>query len=88
MMTLLDARKKIGLQKVLVVDDQPDVREALRLLLKDAGYAIETAASPADALAASAGCDYDRRRRLAAAGSVARAAARRAHYRHDWLEHH
>jgi sigma-B regulation protein RsbU (phosphoserine phosphatase) len=48
-----------GLQKVLVVDDQPAVREALRLLLKGAGYASETAASPADALAASACRDYD-----------------------------
>ena len=42
------------LQKVLVVDDQPDVREALRLLLKGAGYAIETVASPGEALAAAA----------------------------------
>jgi phosphoserine phosphatase RsbU/P len=38
--------------KILVVDDQPDVREALRLLLKGAGFAIETAASPEEALAA------------------------------------
>ena len=28
---------------VLVADDQSDVREALRLLLKGEGYAIETA---------------------------------------------
>jgi len=42
------------LQKVLVVDDQPDVREALRLLLKGAGYAIETVATPGEALAAAA----------------------------------
>ncbi len=41
-------------QRVLVVDDQPDVREALRLLLKGAGYGIETVASPDDALAAAA----------------------------------
>jgi sigma-B regulation protein RsbU (phosphoserine phosphatase) len=41
-------------QKVLVVDDQPDVREALRLLLKGAGYAIEAVESPAEALAAAA----------------------------------
>jgi sigma-B regulation protein RsbU (phosphoserine phosphatase) len=45
--------------KILVVDDQPDVREALRLLLKGQGYAIETAASPDDALAAAAYGDYD-----------------------------
>jgi sigma-B regulation protein RsbU (phosphoserine phosphatase) len=46
--------KETDLQKVLVVDDQLDVREALRLLLKGAGYAIETVASPDDALAAVA----------------------------------
>ena len=36
---------------VLVVDDNPDVLEALRLLLKGAGYGVTTAASPASALA-------------------------------------
>jgi phosphoserine phosphatase RsbU/P len=45
--------------KVLVVDDQPDVREALRLLLKGAGFDIQTAASPADALTAAAHSRYD-----------------------------
>jgi len=50
--------KAADLQRVLVVDDQPDVREALRLLLKGAGYAIETVASPADALAAAASGGY------------------------------
>lgn len=49
----------LALQKVLVVDDQPDTREALRLLLKSAGYAIETAESPNDALAAAAYRDHD-----------------------------
>jgi len=58
-MTLEAVEKKAGLQKVLVVDDQPDVREALRLLLKGAGYAIETAESPNDALAAAAYRDHD-----------------------------
>ncbi len=33
--------------RVLVADDQPDVLEALRLLLKGEGFEIETAASPA-----------------------------------------
>jgi sigma-B regulation protein RsbU (phosphoserine phosphatase) len=46
-------------KKVLVVDDQPDVREALRLLLKGAGYAIETVASADVALAAAADVGYD-----------------------------
>ncbi len=58
-MILEAVEENIGLQKVLVVDDQPDVREALRILLKGAGYAIETAASPNDALAAAAYCDFD-----------------------------
>jgi phosphoserine phosphatase RsbU/P len=52
-------RKETKIQKVLVVDDQPDVREALRLLLKGAGYATETVASPEDALAASAYGGFD-----------------------------
>jgi sigma-B regulation protein RsbU (phosphoserine phosphatase) len=51
--------KETDLQRVLVVDDQPDVREALRLLLKGAGYAIETVASPDDALVAAAQGDYN-----------------------------
>ena len=37
---------------ILIADDQPDVLEALRLLLKGEGFAIETATSPALVLAA------------------------------------
>jgi DNA-binding NtrC family response regulator len=48
-----------GSPHVLVADDQPDVREALRLLLKGEGYAIETAASPAAVLAAVQANDFD-----------------------------
>jgi DNA-binding NtrC family response regulator len=44
---------------ILVADDQPDVREALRLLLKGEGYAIETAASPAAVLSAVQHADFD-----------------------------
>jgi len=46
-----------GVRKVLVVDDQADVREALRLLLKGAGYAIQMADSPEAAIAAAVGGD-------------------------------
>jgi DNA-binding NtrC family response regulator len=38
--------------RVLVADDQADVREALRLLLKGEGLAAEMASNPADVLAA------------------------------------
>jgi DNA-binding NtrC family response regulator len=38
--------------RVLVADDQPDVVEALRLLLKPRGFAVSTATSPADVTAA------------------------------------
>ena len=48
-----------GSPHVLVADDQPDVREALRLLLKGEGYAIETAASPNAVLAAVQAHDFD-----------------------------
>ncbi len=44
---------------ILVADDQPDVREALRLLLKGEGFAIETAGSPAAVLAAVQRADFD-----------------------------
>ena len=39
--------------RILIADDQPDILQALRLLLKGSGYGIETASSPASALAAS-----------------------------------
>jgi DNA-binding NtrC family response regulator len=45
--------------QILVADDQPDVREALRLLLKGEGYVIATAASPAAVLAAVQKNDFD-----------------------------
>jgi len=44
---------------LLVADDQPDVLEALRLLLKGHGYDVDTVASPAAALAALERRDYD-----------------------------
>lgn len=45
--------------RVLIADDQPDVREALRLLLKTEGYQIETAASPAAILRSVENGDID-----------------------------
>ena len=42
-----------------MADDQPDVLEALRLLLKAEGYQIETAASPAGVIAAVESREFD-----------------------------
>jgi CheY-like chemotaxis protein len=47
------------LRTVLVVDDQADVREALRLVLKSGGYSIKMADSPDAAVATAAACDPD-----------------------------
>ncbi len=44
---------------ILIADDQADVREALRLLLKGEGYAIETVASPAAVISAVQSADFD-----------------------------
>jgi DNA-binding NtrC family response regulator len=44
---------------VLVADDQADVLEALRLLLKTHGYDIDTATSPSSVLSALEKRDYD-----------------------------
>jgi DNA-binding NtrC family response regulator len=46
-------------KRVLIADDQPDVLEALRLLLKGEGFEIETAASPAGVLQAVESSDFD-----------------------------
>jgi DNA-binding NtrC family response regulator len=45
--------------RVLVADDQPDVIEALRLLLKGEGFQIEAVASPAAILRALESHDFD-----------------------------
>jgi DNA-binding NtrC family response regulator len=45
--------------RILIADDQPDVLEALRMLLKAEGYRIETAASPSGILQALEKQDYD-----------------------------
>jgi DNA-binding NtrC family response regulator len=44
---------------VLIADDQPDVLEALRLLLKGEGFTVDTVGSPAAALSALERRDYD-----------------------------
>jgi len=45
--------------RILIADDQQDVLDALRLLLKGHGYSIETVNSPADLLAAVARQRFD-----------------------------
>ncbi len=46
-------------QRILIADDQQDVLDALRLLLKGHGYSIETVNSPGDLLAAVARQEFD-----------------------------
>ena len=45
--------------RVLIADDQPDILEALRLLLKGEGYAVESARSPLEALEAIRTNEFD-----------------------------
>jgi sigma-B regulation protein RsbU (phosphoserine phosphatase) len=45
--------------RILIADDQQDVLDALRLLLKGHGYSIETVNSPADLLAAVTRQEFD-----------------------------
>ncbi len=45
--------------RVLIADDQPDVREALRLLLKGEGYDTASASSPAAVLTALEAREFD-----------------------------
>ena len=45
--------------RVLIADDQPDVLESLRLLLKSEGYRSESVSSPAGILAALETSDFD-----------------------------
>lgn len=48
-----------GSPRILIADDQRDVVEALRLLLKSEGYQIDTADSPADVLKGVQRREYD-----------------------------
>src|ERR1700746_3217288 len=45
--------------RVLLADDQPDIRDALRLLLKNEGYETQPASSPAEALVAIENREFD-----------------------------
>ena len=51
--------KNTGSPTILIADDQPDLLEALRLLLKGEGFHTETVGSPAAALAALGGRQFD-----------------------------
>src|SRR5882724_5151719 len=58
--TLETSRDQETMQsRILIADDQQDVLDALRLLLKGHGYNIETVNSPADLLAAVARQEFD-----------------------------
>src|SRR5205814_221788 len=52
-------RAETVMPRVLIADDQPDVLEALRLLLKGEGYRIESAGSPAAILDAIDSTELD-----------------------------
>src|SRR5438132_2181737 len=50
---------KTASPRVLIADDQMDVLEALRLLLKTEGYQIESASSPPAVISAVEARDFD-----------------------------
>ncbi|HZI19617.1 MAG TPA: response regulator [Pyrinomonadaceae bacterium] len=56
-----DARRsaETGVPRALVVDDAPDVAEMVTILLRHAGYEVETALSARDALEAARGARFD-----------------------------
>ena len=45
--------------RVLVVDDEPDIRESLEMLLSDAGYAVECAPNATEGLRRMESHGYD-----------------------------
>jgi DNA-binding NtrC family response regulator len=55
----MPTRSEPAIPRVLIADDQPDVLEALRLLLKGEGYRIESAGSPAAILESIDGDEFD-----------------------------
>src|SRR5450631_1333904 len=52
-------RQESSVPRTLIADDQPDVLEALRLLLKREGYQIETVNSPKAVLESLHNREYD-----------------------------
>src|SRR6185437_9464946 len=52
-------RASMGAPTILIADDQPDVLEALRLLVKGESYQAECVNSPAAAVAAVESRDFD-----------------------------
>jgi DNA-binding NtrC family response regulator len=54
-----EQKREAGASYVLIADDQPDVREALRLLLKSEGYRTEAVANPGAVLAALETQEFD-----------------------------
>ena len=56
---MLSSNNNDSVSRVLVADDQQDVLEALRLLLKAEGYQTETATSPRAILEAMESSDFD-----------------------------
>jgi DNA-binding NtrC family response regulator len=55
----MPVRSATATPSVLIADDQPDVLEALRLLLKGEGYKIDSAGSPAAILEAIDGDEFE-----------------------------
>jgi DNA-binding NtrC family response regulator len=51
--------ERLPRSRILIADDQPDVLDALRLLLGDEGYGVETARSPSEVLARIEGSEFD-----------------------------
>jgi len=45
--------------RILVADDQLDVLDALRFLLADEGFVVDTARSPSEVIAKVEGAEYD-----------------------------
>ena len=54
-----DAHSVTRAPRVLIADDQPDILEALRLLLKGEGYVVESARSPLEVLEAVRSREFD-----------------------------